>query len=256
MPITINGTTGIAGVDGSASTPSIQGADTNTGMFFPAADTIAFAEGGAEVMRIDSAGNVGIGTTSPSSFDSTGNKLVIGSGVGNQGITIFSGTSSAGNILFAEATTAPEAYKGVIRYDQASDFMSYWTNGVERVRITSAGAREFLSQNSNFLYAGDATFTLSGSNITFDLATVFPDLVGNGSGMGIMLLINQWNGSPNTGYTQITLGQKSSSWSFTNVSAVNGGSGLASTVTGSGTVITVTSGAGYGQVRVWVTSRN
>jgi hypothetical protein len=34
-------------------------------MFFPAADTIAFAEGGVEVMRIDSAGNVGIGTSSP-----------------------------------------------------------------------------------------------------------------------------------------------------------------------------------------------
>jgi hypothetical protein len=34
-------------------------------MFFPAADTIAFAEGGAEAMRIDSAGNVGIGTASP-----------------------------------------------------------------------------------------------------------------------------------------------------------------------------------------------
>jgi hypothetical protein len=27
--------------------------DLNTGMFFPAADTIAFAEGGAEAMRID-----------------------------------------------------------------------------------------------------------------------------------------------------------------------------------------------------------
>jgi hypothetical protein len=35
-------------------------------MFFPAADTIAFAEGGVEAMRIDSAGNVGIGTSSPS----------------------------------------------------------------------------------------------------------------------------------------------------------------------------------------------
>jgi hypothetical protein len=39
--------------------------DTNTGIFFPAADTIAFAEGGAEAMRINSSGNVGIGTTSP-----------------------------------------------------------------------------------------------------------------------------------------------------------------------------------------------
>jgi hypothetical protein len=35
--------------------------DTNTGIFFPAADTIAFAEGGAESMRIDSSGNVVIG---------------------------------------------------------------------------------------------------------------------------------------------------------------------------------------------------
>jgi hypothetical protein len=66
MAVTISGSTGIAGVDGSAGTPAVQGADTNTGMFFPAADTIAFAEGGVESMRINSSGNVGIGTTSPS----------------------------------------------------------------------------------------------------------------------------------------------------------------------------------------------
>ncbi len=42
MSVIINGTTGISGVDGSASTPAVQGADTNTGVFFPAADTIAF----------------------------------------------------------------------------------------------------------------------------------------------------------------------------------------------------------------------
>jgi hypothetical protein len=53
MTVTINGTTGIAGVDGSAGTPAVQGADTNTGMFFPAADTIAFAEGGVEVARFN-----------------------------------------------------------------------------------------------------------------------------------------------------------------------------------------------------------
>jgi hypothetical protein len=51
--------------DGSASTPSITNdGDTNTGMFFPAADTIAFSEGGVESMRVDSSGNVNIGATS------------------------------------------------------------------------------------------------------------------------------------------------------------------------------------------------
>ncbi len=50
---------------GTASAPSITtDGDTNTGIFFPAADTIAFAEGGVEAMRIDSNGNLLVGTTS------------------------------------------------------------------------------------------------------------------------------------------------------------------------------------------------
>ena len=60
--------TGVTTVQaGTAALPAITTTgDTNTGIFFPAADTIAFAEGGAEIARFDSSGNLGIGTTAPS----------------------------------------------------------------------------------------------------------------------------------------------------------------------------------------------
>jgi hypothetical protein len=65
MTLILSGTEGLSDIDGSAATPAIRGTDANTGIFFPAADTIAFAEGGAEAMRINSSGFVGIGTTTP-----------------------------------------------------------------------------------------------------------------------------------------------------------------------------------------------
>ena len=47
---------------GSAAAPSIApSADTNTGMFFPAADTVGIATSGTERMRVASAGQIGIG---------------------------------------------------------------------------------------------------------------------------------------------------------------------------------------------------
>jgi hypothetical protein len=62
--MTINTTQQVAFTAGTAAAPSITpSGDPNTGIFFPAADTIAFAEGGAEAMRIDSSGNLLVGTT-------------------------------------------------------------------------------------------------------------------------------------------------------------------------------------------------
>jgi hypothetical protein len=72
--------TGVTTVQaGTAAAPAITTTgDTNTGIFFPAADTIAFAEGGAESMRLDSAGNMGLGVT-PSAWTGAFKVLEIGS---------------------------------------------------------------------------------------------------------------------------------------------------------------------------------
>jgi hypothetical protein len=53
MTLILSGTDGLSDVDGSAATPAIRGTDANTtGIFFPAADTIAFSEGGRQLQII------------------------------------------------------------------------------------------------------------------------------------------------------------------------------------------------------------
>jgi len=62
---------------GTAALPSISTiGDTNTGIFFPAADTIAFAEGGVESMRIDSSGNVKLSAANTKILNSSGNPIL------------------------------------------------------------------------------------------------------------------------------------------------------------------------------------
>jgi len=55
---------GIVVAAGSSAAPSITPTgDSNTGIFFPSADTIAFGEGGVETMRVNSSGELLIGTS-------------------------------------------------------------------------------------------------------------------------------------------------------------------------------------------------
>ena len=162
MAITINGTTGIAGVDGSAGTPAVQGADPNTGIFYPAADTIAFAEGGAEVMRINSSGDVGIGTSSPAaeldvvrSLDGSTVEILVAN-------TFYAASSTDEAVAFQgefyQNDVAARRAAGYIQFTKAGDFsnnanasanMIFGTRNAgtlaERARITAAGLFQFNS---------------------------------------------------------------------------------------------------------------
>ena len=83
-------------------------------------------------------GNVGIGTSSPSSYDSRGNNLVVGDS-GDAGITIFSGSTSNARLQFAPSG-ATGLDNGLIDYDNNNDKMSFATAGTDRLVIDSSGS--------------------------------------------------------------------------------------------------------------------
>jgi trimeric autotransporter adhesin len=131
--------------DGTAAAPSITNdGDTNTGIFFPAADTIGFAEGGAEVARFDSAGNLGIGTSSPSSVLNVKSsapvfRLETTGDVTSSGTASYAIKDSSGNDVFTNGFLGlANCYQFTTTF--ANGFMRFLTGSqVEAMRIDSSG---------------------------------------------------------------------------------------------------------------------
>ncbi|MAK88478.1 MAG: hypothetical protein CMK96_16480 [Pseudomonas sp.] len=153
MAIQIDGDTGISGVNGSATTPALQGTDSNTGIVF-GTDTVQIATGGSTRATVDSSGRVLVGTTTPGI--SGAEQLTVESSASG-GITIRTATNGNGSLFFSDATSGDAEYDGYVQYEQANQALTFGTDSTERTRIDSSGrlligttaAREHLNDGSD-----------------------------------------------------------------------------------------------------------
>ena len=148
---------------GSNTSPSITTVgDTNTGIFFPAAATIAFSEGGVESARIDSAGNMGLGVT-PSAWSLKAFELPAGvSLTGNAGISsMYLNTNAIFNAGWTYKTTAEASY-----YNQQAG-AHVWATAASGTAGNAITFTQVLSVDKAKSLALEGATSQTGTGITF-----------------------------------------------------------------------------------------
>jgi len=172
--------TSIANGLGAAATPSYTfTGDLNTGMWSPGADTLAFSEGGVEVMRIDSSGNVGINQTSPGAkLDVAGNVRLSGSfpniELNNGGPMLY---APAGNTLGFATGGGPGAPIERMRLDSAGNLgigaasINYKLEVGGDIRIANGGDLRVSSATGTTTSGGDSQIYNDANDMIFTTGT-------------------------------------------------------------------------------------
>jgi len=107
-------------------------------------DILNLYDNTTEVFSVEDGGKVKIGMgalgTNTSDYDAAANNLIVGTGSGDEGITILSGQSVGhhGSIFFADGTGATNSKRGQIRYEQNNERMKFFTGGSEKFLINSS----------------------------------------------------------------------------------------------------------------------
>ena len=112
-------------------------------------------------VHIDGSGRLMVGTTTEGY--SSGDNLTVADSA-NAGITIRSGTSNGGNIYFSDGTSGADEYRGVVSYDHASNFMRFYTNATEKLRINSIGGVGINTNNFSGQLNNEVGLAIHGSS--------------------------------------------------------------------------------------------
>jgi len=221
---TLVATTLVTTGTGTAAAPAIvPTGDTNTGIFFPAADTIAFSEGGTESMRIDSSGNVGIGSTGPQAV------LDLGNASSGRGIT-WAGAAGADryNSIFSSYSAAALVFSSGFHGSTSADsYISSYTGtqGLAGIRFDSFGATA-----GNIKFFTNATAVRTGGAVVVPTERMRIDSDGNllvgttdtSFSAGVGLKFRASATAPIMGYVMNTAGVETS-YNLFNTNATNNG---------------------------------
>ena len=124
--------TTLAGTLSTAAQPNITSLGTLTSFRSTGIDDNA----DATAITIDSSENVGIGNAVASSMDAGANNLVVGTGSGTEGMTIYSGTANSGVIYFADGASGDDRFRGQIGYSHSDNAFSFRTNASASANMT------------------------------------------------------------------------------------------------------------------------
>ena len=107
------------------------------------------SDGDANALVVDGGLNrVQISNHDTGAFDANGDNLIVGSGSGHNGMTIFSGSGHAGLIEFAQGNSGADAYNGYIQYEHNNDQFTIGVNSAgtgKSLNITTSGNVKFPS---------------------------------------------------------------------------------------------------------------